>query len=128
MLERLKIRAGKLKAEISAVYIACRDPRTPWYARIFAICVVCYALSPIDFIPDFIPVLGFLDDALLLPAGIWLVVKMIPPTVLAESREKALLRESEEKPQNWLAAAIIVLIWLLLAGLAGFYLWKLFKN
>lgn len=126
MLARLKIWARKLKTEIYAVYLASQDPRTPLMAKILAVCIVGYAFSPIDLIPDFIPVLGFLDDALLLPLGIWLVIKMIPPQVLAESREKAQLRQSENKPQNWIAAGFIILIWLSLAVLAGVYFWRKF--
>ncbi|MEO8072303.1 MAG: YkvA family protein [Acidobacteriota bacterium] len=127
MLERLKIWARKLKTEIYALYIAYQDPRTPLIARIFSICIVGYAFSPIDLIPDFIPVLGFLDDAILLPLGIWLVVKIIPPQVLAESREKARLAQSQDKPQNWIAAGFIILIWLSLAVLAGVYFWRIFQ-
>ncbi len=128
MLEKLKIWARKLKTEIYALYIACQDPRTPWYAKISAICVVGYAFSPIDLIPDFIPILGFLDDALLLPIGIWLVVKMIPPPVLEESREKARLQQLEEKPKNWIAAGFIFLIWLSLAFLTGVFFWRMFQS
>lgn len=127
MLERIKIWARKLKTEIYALYIAYQDPRTPLFAKILAICIVGYAFSPIDLIPDFIPVLGFLDDAILLPLGIWLVVKIIPPEVLAESREKARLAQLQEKPQNWIAAGFIILIWLSLAVLAGVYFWRMFK-
>lgn len=126
MLERIKNWARKLKTEIHALYIAYQDPRTPLIARIFAICIVSYAFSPIDLIPDFIPVLGFLDDAILLPLGIWLVVKIIPPQVLAESREKARLAQSQDKPQNWIAAGLIILIWLSLAVLAGVYFWRMY--
>lgn len=127
MLERIKNWARKLKTEIYALYIAHQDPRTPLFAKILAICIVGYAFSPIDLIPDFIPVLGFLDDAILLPVGIWLVVKIIPPQVLEESREKARLRQSENKPQNWIAAGFIILIWLSLAVLAGVYFWRMFR-
>ncbi len=127
MLERIKNWARKLKTEIHALYIAYQDPRTPWYAKILAICIVGYAFSPIDLIPDFIPILGFVDDAILLPLGIWLVVKIIPPQVLEESREKARQRQLEDKPQNWIAAGFIILIWLSLAVLAGVYFWRMFQ-
>lgn len=127
MLARLKTWAQKLKTEIYAVYLASQDPRTPLTAKIFALCIVGYAFSPIDLIPDFIPVLGLLDDALLLPLGVWLVIKIIPPQVLAESREKARLRQLENKPQNWIAAGFIILIWLSLAVLAGAYFRRMFQ-
>ena len=98
--------------------LAYRDPRVPWYARALAACVVGYAFSPIDLIPDFIPVLGYLDDLILVPLSIALVLKMIPPPVLAECRERAQLALESGKPTNWLAATVIVAIWLLLAALA----------
>ncbi len=79
-----KQRLRQLKRETYTVYLACKDPRVPWYARVLAGCVVAYAFSPIDLIPDFIPVIGYLDDLIIVPVGIWLVLKMIPPAVLAE--------------------------------------------
>ena len=84
-----KARALQLKAETYAIYLAYRDPRVPWHARLFAACVVGYAFSPIDLIPDFIPVLGYLDDLILIPLGITLALRMIPPEVMAECRQKA---------------------------------------
>jgi uncharacterized membrane protein YkvA (DUF1232 family) len=110
--------ARQLKVETYAVYLAYKDPRTPWYARIFAACVVGYAFSPIDLIPDPIPVLGYLDDLVLVPLGVALVLKMIPQAVLAECREKARSAMSQGKPTNWTAAGVIIAIWLLLAVLA----------
>jgi uncharacterized membrane protein YkvA (DUF1232 family) len=115
---RWKRRARELKTETYAIYLAYKDPRTPWYARLFAACVVGYAFSPIDLIPDPIPVLGYLDDLVLVPLGIALAIKMIPPSVLAECRDKAQAAMGEGKPTNWTAAAAIVAIWLLLAALA----------
>lgn len=114
-IDAWKQRARNLKVETYAIYLACRDPRVPWYARLLAAGVVGYAFSPIDLIPDFIPVLGYLDDLILIPLGITLVLKMIPAAVLDECREKA--RERINKPTNWVAASIIIVIWLLLAGL-----------
>lgn len=108
----------QLKQETYAVYIACKDPRVPWYARVFAGFVVAYAFSPIDLIPDFIPILGYLDDLILVPLGIILVIKMIPPDVLAECREKAEVVIAQGKPTSRIAAIVIVSIWLLLAILA----------
>ena len=112
-----KQRARQLKAETYALYLAYRDPRTPWGARIFAAVVVCYAFSPIDLIPDFIPVLGYLDDLVLVPIGIWLALKMIPPEVMAESRDRAQETLASGKPVSRAAAVVIVAIWLLLATL-----------
>ena len=86
---RWKARARRLKLETWAVYLAYRDPRTPWYARLFVLCVVGYALSPIDLVPDFIPVLGYLDDLVLVPLGLALAIRMIPQPVLDECRERA---------------------------------------
>ena len=116
-MEAWKQRARQLKAETYALYLAYRDPRTPWYARIFAAVVVGYAFSPIDLIPDFIPVLGYLDDLLLVPFGIWLALKMIPPEVMADSRGRAQEALANGKPVNRAAAVVIVGIWLLLAAL-----------
>jgi len=87
--ERWKARARALKTEVHALLLACRDPRVPWRAKIVASLVVAYALSPIDLIPDFIPVLGYLDDLILLPLGLLLALKMMPPEVLRECRLKA---------------------------------------
>ena len=110
-----KEKAQALKRETYALYLACRDPRTPWYGRALAACVVGYAFSPIDLIPDFIPVLGYLDDLILIPLGIALVLKVIPSEVMAECREKAAVAMASGKPKNWVAAGIIVTIWILLA-------------
>jgi uncharacterized membrane protein YkvA (DUF1232 family) len=114
---RLKRWAGRLKAEIYALYLAYRDPRVPLYARVFAACVVACAFSPIDLIPDPIPLLGYLDDLVLIPLGVTLAIKMIPTPVLAECREKA-RRDIKERPANRTAAAVIVVLWLSLAVLA----------
>ncbi len=116
-METWKQRARQLKAETYALYLAYRDPRTPWYARIWAAVVVGYAFSPIDLIPDFIPVLGYLDDLVLVPLGIWLALKLIPAEVMAESRDKAQTIIADGKLVNRAAAVVIVSIWLLLAAL-----------
>jgi uncharacterized membrane protein YkvA (DUF1232 family) len=113
-----KERVGRIKGEVYALYLAYRDPRVPWYARVFAACVVAYAFSPIDLIPDPIPVLGYLDDLVLIPLGVVVARRMIPADVLAECRERARGRLAEGKPTNWIAAGVIVGIWLLLAALA----------
>ena len=113
-----KQRARQLKRELYALYLAYKDPRVPWYARLFAACVVGYAFSPIDLIPDPIPVLGYLDDLILVPLGITLALRMIPPVVMVECRVRADELMQQGKPVNWIAAGIIVAIWVLLAGLA----------
>lgn len=116
-MEDWKRRARQLKAETYALYLAYRDPRTPWYARICAAIVVGYAFSPIDLIPDFIPVLGYLDDLVLVPFGIWVALKLIPPEVMAESRARAQAMMANGKPVSRAAAVVIVIIWILLAAL-----------
>ena len=118
MLEGLKQQARRLKTEVYALYLAYRDPRVPWYARVFAACVVGYAFSPIDLIPDVIPILGYLDDLILVPLGVVVALRMIPPDVMAECRERAREILREGRPTNWFAAGVIIGIWLLLAGLA----------
>jgi uncharacterized membrane protein YkvA (DUF1232 family) len=124
MRETWKTRARQLKQETYAIYLAYRDPRTPWYARLFAICVVGYAFSPIDLIPDPIPVLGYLDDLILVPLGIALALRLIPPQILADCRAQAQEAMEHDRPRNWVSAAVIVAIWLLLAGLAMALLWR----
>jgi uncharacterized membrane protein YkvA (DUF1232 family) len=111
LIKKLKARARSLKREIFALYLATRDERTPWYAKAFVACVVAYALSPIDLIPDPIPILGYLDDLLLLPVGIYLALKMIPEPVLVECRQKA-AASSTKLPCNRIAAAIVIAVWI----------------
>jgi uncharacterized membrane protein YkvA (DUF1232 family) len=117
MLERWKKRARQLRRETYAVYLAYQDPRTPWPARLFAAAVVGYALSPIDLIPDPIPVLGYLDDLILVPLGIALALRMIPPAVMADCRSKADVAIEQGKSGSWVAAVAIIAIWLLMAAL-----------
>lgn len=117
MIQTLRQKSRDLKSWMLALYLAYRDPRVPWYARLFVICVVAYAFSPIDLVPDFVPVLGYLDDLILIPIGIWLAMRMIPRPVLDECRERAQAIIAQEKPTNRVAAAVIVAVWLLLAGL-----------
>ena len=118
MLKGLKNRAKHLQTEVYALYLAYKDPRVPWYARIFAVCVVGYAFSPIDLIPDPIPIIGYLDDLILVPLGIFLALKMIPKEVIAEYREQANCIMLKGKPVNWIAAVVIIGIWVGLAILA----------
>jgi uncharacterized membrane protein YkvA (DUF1232 family) len=116
-VQRLKQRARHLKRETYALYLAARDPRTPWYAKLLAAAVVAYAVSPLDLLPDFVPVLGYLDDLIIVPLGLALVLRLVPAQVLAECRERA--RETAERPTSRLAAVIVVAIWLAVALLVG---------
>jgi uncharacterized membrane protein YkvA (DUF1232 family) len=127
-INRWKERAGQLKLETYALYLAYRDPRVPWYARAFAALVVGYAFSPIDLVPDFIPVLGYLDDLILIPLGVRAALKMIPPEVMAENREKARLAFSQGKPVSRAAAAVIVIIWLAAAALGIGLVYRFFQK
>lgn len=110
MLEKIKAKATQLKREIVALYLAGRDPRTPWYAKVIIAAVVAYALSPIDLIPDFIPVLGYVDDLVLLPIGIWLAIRMIPEEILQDCRRRAAMADFQ-LARNWWAAVVIFFLW-----------------
>jgi len=121
-------RAKKLRSETYALYLAYKDKRTPWYAKLFTGVVVAYAFSPIDLIPDFIPVLGYLDDLLLIPLGISLALKMIPAGVMDESRLRAEAELKAGKPVNWVAAVIIILVWLAILALVVTWLVGKFKK
>ena len=113
----LKDRAKGLKTDVPAVFLALKDEKTPWYAKLFAALTVAYALSPIDFIPDFIPFLGYLDDLIILPFLVALTVKLIPNEVFAEYRERARDLWSNGKPKRWYYAIPIVLVWCLIVFL-----------
>ena len=117
MFEGWKQRARLLKQETYAIYLALRDPRVPWYGRLIAACVVGYAFSPIDLIPDFVPILGYLDDLVIVPLGIALTLKLIPVEVMAECRARSQEVMAQGKPINWAAAVAIIAIWLLAAAL-----------
>jgi uncharacterized membrane protein YkvA (DUF1232 family) len=117
MNSKLKDWARAIKRDVHAVYLAGRDPRTPWYAKVLALCVAGYALSPIDLIPDFIPVLGYLDDAIIVPLGILAVVKMIPPEVMAEHRAAAAL--AVDRPVSRAAAVAMACVWVASVALAA---------
>lgn len=108
---KLKERAKKLKTDVPAVFLALKRRETPWYAKIMAAIVVVYALSPVDLIPDFIPVLGYLDDIIILPALIALTVKLIPKSVFAECRVQSEGMWANGKPKKWYYAIPFVLIW-----------------
>ncbi len=112
--EAFKSKAKALKRDVRVLYIAYKRKDIPWYAKAFMILVIGYALSPVDLIPDFIPVLGYLDDLILIPLGVSLAIRMIPDKVLQECREQAGSVFRNGKPRNWIAGVIIILIWVLL--------------
>jgi uncharacterized membrane protein YkvA (DUF1232 family) len=109
-------RAERLRQEVTALYLAARDPRVPWYAKALALLIVAYAFSPIDLIPDFIPVLGYLDDLLLIPLGVLLFVRLIPRDVLEDCRARA--REAAARPSAWRSAAVVIATWIVALALA----------
>jgi uncharacterized membrane protein YkvA (DUF1232 family) len=126
MLAAWKAKAGQARRELRALALASRDPRVPWYAKALAGCVVAYAVSPIDLVPDVIPVLGYLDDLVLVPLGIVLVRRMIPPQVLAECRAKA--GDSPAGATGWIAAGVIVALWVVCALAAAGWLWTWIRS
>jgi uncharacterized membrane protein YkvA (DUF1232 family) len=121
-LERLRRWASGLKSELAAIHGAALDPRTPWYAKALALLVIGYALSPIDLIPDFIPVLGHLDDLLLVPLGLWTVLKLIPPAVVDEHRAR--VAGGARLPRSKTAAVVIVALWIASCVAVGLWLWR----
>jgi len=121
-LEKWKQWAKRVKIEVYALYLAYKDPRVPLCARILAACVVGYAFSPIDLIPDFIPILGYLDDLVLIPLGVTLVLRMIPSDVMSDCRVKAKEIMNQGKPVNKVAAAVFVGIWVCLAALCAYFM------
>ena len=111
LISKLEHQAATLRREAYALSIAARDSRTPWYAKAFMGLVLAYAFSPIDLIPDFVPGLGFLDDLLIVPLGIYFSLKMIPPQVMAEARQQADHRMTQAKPLRWAGGIMVILIW-----------------
>jgi len=124
MLTNIRQKAGDLKKETCALYLAYQDPRVPWYAKAVAAATVAYAVSPIDLIPDFIPVLGLLDDLLIVPLGIALSVKLIPSEILVECRQKAHQKLNGTSSLGRKAAVVVVLTWLLSLALLGWIIIK----
>jgi len=121
MLAALKAWARQIKRDVIALYLAARDPRTPWHAKVAAACVAAYALSPIDLIPDFIPIVGYLDDLIIVPVGIWFVVRLIPAALMTELREKA--ARLNARPKSRAGAMFIVAVWLAVSVLAVWWFW-----
>ncbi|MFJ8257259.1 YkvA family protein [Peribacillus asahii] len=120
-MEKIKAWAKNLKRQIFILYFACRDERVPWYVKVFTACVVAYAFSPIDLIPDFIPILGYLDDVIIIPLGIMFALKMIRKDVISDCEVRADEMIKNGKPKNWLVASLIILIWIV------FILWLILK-
>ncbi len=126
MFSRLKEWARLIKRDVRAIYLAARDPRVPWYAKVVAIGVAAYALSPIDLIPDFIPVIGYLDDLIIVPLGILLVIKMVPPHIMAEHRATA--ATAAESPASVGGAIVIVAIWIAAAAATAWLIYRWLRN
>lgn len=125
MFDKIKTWARSLKRQIFILYFACKDERVPWHAKAFTACVVAYAFSPIDIIPDFIPILGYLDDVILVPIGIMIALKMIPKNVLTDCEVKAEEMMKNGKPKNWIVGSLIVMIWVLIIIWAIIYIYRL---
>ncbi|MCY8939582.1 YkvA family protein [Peribacillus frigoritolerans] len=125
MFDKIKIWARSLKRQIFILYFACKDERVPWHAKVFTACVVAYAFSPIDLIPDFIPILGYLDDVILVPIGIMIALKMIPKSVLTDCEVKAEEMMKKGKPKNWIVGSLIVMIWVFIIIWAIIYIYRL---
>jgi len=124
MLDRLRAHARALKNEAFAVYLAAKDPRTPWYAKALIFFVVAHTFSPIDLIPDFIPVLGYLDDLIITPGGLWLAVRMIPAEVLAEARVTA-AAQGVDRSVGKVGAVLIVTLWIVVLAAAIYFILRL---
>ena len=121
VLQRLKEWARSLKRDVVALWLAARDPRTPWLAKAVAAAIAAYALSPIDLIPDFIPVLGYLDDLVLVPLGIMLAIRLVPPHLMAEFRAEA--EKSETRPKSRAGLMFVVAVWIVAALLLFWWFW-----
>jgi uncharacterized membrane protein YkvA (DUF1232 family) len=126
MLQQARQWARVVKRDAHAIYLAARDPRVPWYAKALALCVAGYALSPIDLIPDFVPVVGYLDDVIIVPLGILAVVKLIPPEIMAEHR--SLAAAAQDRPESRTAAIVIAVLWAACTVLAAWLCYRLFVS
>nr|WP_304216503.1 YkvA family protein [Fredinandcohnia onubensis] len=121
LMEKIKSWAKRLKKQIFVLYFAYKDVRVPWYAKLFTAGLVAYTFSPIDLIPDFIPILGYLDEVILVPIGIMFALKMIPNAVIADCEVKAEEMMKNGKPKNWVAGTLILLLWALI------FIWMIVK-
>jgi uncharacterized membrane protein YkvA (DUF1232 family) len=126
MINRWKEWARTIRRDAHALYLAARDPRVPWYAKALAIAVAAYAASPIDLIPDFIPVIGYVDDLILVPLGIALVIKLIPAEIMAEHR--ALASVAQDRPASWAAVTIFVVLWIAVAAFCAWLAYRVFRG
>ena len=123
--EKLKAWARRIKRDGVTLWFACKSPQTPWYAKTLGAFVVAYALSPIDLIPDFIPVIGYLDDLILVPLGILMLRRLIPEAVLTDCRRQAQAAAYQRKPANWIAGTFIITLWISCAALFTWWIWHL---
>jgi uncharacterized membrane protein YkvA (DUF1232 family) len=126
ILQKLKAAAKRLKQHLMVIYLAYRDPRVPLFAKIIAVCVVAYAFSPVDLIPDFIPILGYLDDLIIVPLGVYMTLRLFPSMVIEEYRAKADERRKAGKPKNWFTGALIIGLWFALTIWVCLYLYQRF--
>ena len=126
MLAQLKQWSRLIKRDTHALYLAARDPRVPWYAKALGIAVAAYALSPIDLIPDFIPFLGYLDDVIIVPLGIALVVRLIPADIMAEHR--AVAEAAQDRPVSKTAASVVILVWIAAICVTGLVAYRCFRS
>lgn len=127
-LESWKGRARALKRDLHAIVLASRDPRVPWYAKVLAVAIVAYALSPIDLIPDFVPVVGYLDDLILVPLGLALLIRLLPAPVLEEARQRAHETEMSGLGMGRIAAAAIVAVWIAAVFAVGGLTWRVLSE
>jgi uncharacterized membrane protein YkvA (DUF1232 family) len=124
VITRLSQLAERLEKETYALYLAYKDPRVPWYAKVFAAFIVAHTFSPIDTIPDFIPVLGYLDDLIITPLGIYLALKMIPPEVMTDARQRAALAKAEGRIRSRAGIVIVLAIWAIGFGFLAFIIYR----
>lgn len=127
-IAKIKTWAERLEKEVFALYYAYRDPRTPWYAKLFCAYVIAVTISPIDLIPDFIPVIGYLDDAIFLPLGIWIAIKMIPSKVMADAREKARSMPPDVLADKRKSAILVITLWIILLFIAAMAVYLIVKR
>lgn len=125
-IDKVKAMAREIKRNVFVLYLAYKDPRVSWYAKLVAVGVVAYAFSPIDLIPDFIPVLGYLDDLIIVPLGITIALKLIPQEVIRDCRDKAEEIRKKGKPTNWITGGLFILVWIVFAVWIGSICYKLF--